>query len=161
MKKRAFPPIVNTNSKVLILGTMPGEKSLQLQQYYGHRGNHFWKIVFRLFNYPATEDYQEKKSLLLANGIALWDVLEVCEREGSSDSKILKESANDFKTFYEQYPKIKTVFFASKKAEELYNLHVKANSAVTFYTLPSPSSANTWKTFDEKLAEWMIVLKHL
>lgn len=161
MKKQAFPPIVNANSKVLILGTMPGEKSLQLQQYYGHRGNHFWKIVFRLFDHPVTEDYQEKKSLLLAKGIALWDVLEACEREGSSDAKILKEAANDFHTFHKKYPNIKTVFFASKKAEELYNLHVKTKPALTFYTLPSPSSANTWKTFDEKLAEWRVVLNHL
>lgn len=159
--KIAFAPIANENSKVLILGTMPGARSLALQQYYGHAGNHFWKIMFSLFNKPFSKDYEDRKKLLLANSIALWDVLEYCEGEGSADSSIQNEKPNDFVTFYASHPKLKDVFFSSKKAEEFYNKYVGKRNSITYFILPSPSSANTWKTFEEKLAEWKIILKHL
>lgn len=109
--KQAFPPLVNQNSKILILGTMPGEKSLELQEYYGNKGNRFWKLLFTLFNRPLPKEYIEKKQLLEENNIALWDVLAYCERTGSLDSNIKNEKANDFESFYKQYPNIKHVFF--------------------------------------------------
>ena len=84
LPKIAFSPIVNNDSQILILGTMPGDRSLQLQQYYGHAGNHFWKILFTLFNRPFTKDYEVRTQLLLDHGIALWDVLRACECETSS-----------------------------------------------------------------------------
>lgn len=76
MLKQAFPPIVNQHSKILLLGTMPGEQSLKLQQYYEHKGNQFWKTIFALFNQPLVHDYEVKKALLLSKGIAVWDVLQ-------------------------------------------------------------------------------------
>ena len=157
--KLAFPPIVNKNSRILILGTMPGEKSLKLQQYYGHAGNHFWKIIFTLFDQPFSKDYEIRKQLLLDNGIALWDVLKTCECKGSSDSNILNEEANDFQSFYNLYPEIKAVFFGSQKAEAFYNRYVLKSPNKLYYTLPSPSSANTWKTFEQKLDDWKLI-KH-
>ncbi|WPV65956.1 DNA-deoxyinosine glycosylase [Chitinophaga sp. LS1] len=86
MIKKAFSPIVDENSKILILGTMPGERSLQQQQYYGHKGNQFWKLIFTLVDKPLSDNYEDKKRLLLNKGIALWDVLEYCERTSSADS---------------------------------------------------------------------------
>lgn len=83
--KTAFKPIVNENSKILILGTMPGERSIKLQQYYGHGRNQFWKIIFELFNEPFTKDYNKRTELLLRKKIALWDVISHCESKGSSD----------------------------------------------------------------------------
>jgi hypoxanthine-DNA glycosylase len=159
--KLAFLPIVDQKSKILLLGTMPGEQSLKLQQYYGHRGNQFWKIVFNLFNQSFSDNYEIKRQLLLSKGIALWDVLENCEREGSSDHKIKNEVANDFASFYQKFPSVKNVFFTSKKAEEFYGKYVHKNSHVIYHNLPSPSSANTWKTFEEKVAEWKIIVNYL
>lgn len=156
--KIAFPPIVNNCSEILILGTMPGERSLLLNQYYGHAGNHFWKIVFNLFNSPFSKDYSIRKRLLLDNNVALWDVLQSCESKGSADSSIKNEKPNDFNTFYKSFPKIKRVYFASKAAEQYYDKYVRRSPERQYYTLPSPSSANTWKTFDEKLQEWAIIL---
>ena len=69
--KEAFDPIVDSNSTILILGTMPGIRSLELQQYYGHPGNHFWKILFALFNEPFTTDYDLRTDLLRRKRIAL------------------------------------------------------------------------------------------
>lgn len=157
MGKFSFAPIANKNSKVLILGTMPGERSLALQQYYGHAGNHFWKIIFLLFNKPFSKDYSERTQILLDNEVALWDVLEYCEGIGAADSAIKNEKPNDFRKFYSQYPDIRNVFFSSKKAEEFYKRYVGKSTSINYFILPSPSSANTWKTFDQKLEEWKII----
>ena len=91
--KQAFPPIVDQHCRVLILGTMPGIRSLELQQYYGHPGNHFWRILFRLFDEPFTTDYAQRIDLLHRHHIALWDVLSHCEGEGSADTAIRNEIA--------------------------------------------------------------------
>jgi hypoxanthine-DNA glycosylase len=157
MGKVAFPPIVNKDSKILILGTMPSERSLDLQQYYGHAGNHFWKLIFSLFNKPFSKDYSERTQVLLDNQVALWDVLEYCEGKGSNDNNIKNEIPNDLEKFYVQYPYLKTVFFSSKKAEKFYDKYVGKNSTMTYFVLPSPNSANAWKTFDQKLEEWKII----
>ena len=154
IQKIAFPPIVNNDSQILILGTMPGDRSLQLQQYYGHAGNHFWKILFTLFNMPFTKDYEVRRQLLIDHGIALWDVLRACECEGSSDNNIKNEVPNDFQSFYSTYPAIKHVFFASKKAEAFYDKYVGKDPGKEYKTLPSPSSANTWSTLEQKVEVW-------
>ena len=159
--KKAFAPIANEDSKILILGTMPGERSLALQQYYGHAGNHFWKIIYSLLGKPFRKKYEDRKNLLLDKKIALWDVLEYCESKGSADSAIANEKANDFNSFYITHPKIKQVFFSSKKAEEFYDKYVGKKQRIDYAALPSPSSANTWKTFEDKLQDWRLILKHL
>jgi len=156
--KIAFPPIVDQNSKVLLLGTMPGDRSLSLQQYYGHAGNHFWKLIYTLFGETTAVDYEARKSFLLDHEIALWDVLASCTCAGSLDSNIKNEVVNDFKAFYEEHPKIKHIFFDSKKAEEFYLKHVKKSDDKTYHLLPSPSRANASKTFEQKLAAWKELL---
>lgn len=159
--KIAFPPIANERSRILILGTMPGERSLLLQQYYGHGGNHFWKIMYALFEKPFNKDYKDRKKLLLENRIALWDVIEYCEGEGSADSAIINEKANDFASFYNEHPAIQHVFFTSQKAAGFYDAYIKRKPQFGYNLLPSPSSMNTWKTLDEKIAEWKLILKYL
>jgi hypoxanthine-DNA glycosylase len=155
MKIYSFPPISNQNAKVLILGTMPGEKSLQINQYYGHGGNTFWKLISAIFNEPFSNDYEKRKKILLQNNIALWDVLKACEREGSSDNAILKEESNDFKSFFEKHPNIKIIAFNGQNAESYFNIYSNSRPIINYLTLPSTSPANTWKTFDEKLVEWI------
>lgn len=159
--KTAFAPIVDSQSRILILGTMPGESSIRLQQYYGHAGNQFWKIMFTLFNEPLTGDYAVKQELLLKNNIALWDVLSHCEGTGSSDANIRNEIPNDFASFYRDYPNIKHVFLTSKKAEAFYEKYIGKNTSRNYFLLPSPSRANTWKTLEMKIDEWKTILKYL
>ncbi|PZQ89234.1 MAG: DNA-deoxyinosine glycosylase [Flavobacterium johnsoniae] len=159
--KQAFPPLVNQNSKILILGTMPGEKSLELQEYYGNKVNSFWKLLFTLFNRPLPKEYIEKKQLLEENNIALWDVLAYCERTGSLDSNIKNEKANDFESFYKQYPNIKHVFFSSKNASNFYDKYVGRKKDLRYSILPSPSGANASKSFLQKLEEWEAILEAL
>ncbi|CAM4283560.1 G/U mismatch-specific uracil-DNA glycosylase [Pedobacter westerhofensis] len=156
--KTAFQPIVNQQCTVLLLGTMPGDRSLRLQQYYGHAGNHFWKLIYTLFGQPLEPDYESRKLFLLEHHIALWDVLESCTCEGSLDSNIKNEVVNDFAAFYHQYPNIGHVFFDSKKAEEFYLRYVKKSEDKIYHLLPSPSRANASKSFDQKLEAWTELL---
>lgn len=154
MKKFSFPPIVDENSQVLILGTMPGNKSLQLNQYYANPTNQFWKILSYITGGNFNVEYEIKKKVLLKYNIAVWDVLMHCEREGSLDVNISDEFPNDFKIFFAKYPNIKAVFFNGSKAADLFNkYHLGANNK--FYkTLPSTSSANTSMTFNDKAGIW-------
>ena len=96
MEKFALPPLIDDSSKILILGTIPGDQSIARQQYYGNKGNHFWKILFFIFQEDFSTSYEERRKLLKNNHIGLWNVLAFCMREGSSDSKIKNEVVNDF-----------------------------------------------------------------
>ena len=159
--KTAFPPIVDSGCTVLLLGTMPGDRSLTLQQYYGHAGNHFWKLIYTLFDEPVDADYENRKAFLLHHEIALWDVLASCTCEGSLDSNIKNEVVNDFSAFYQQYPAITHVFFDSKKAEQFYLKYVKKSEGKSYHSLPSPSRANASKTFGQKLEAWQELLLYV
>jgi len=156
----SFRPIVDKECKILILGTMPGVKSLEKQEYYGHERNAFWKIIYSLFKQELTSDYSHKKTFLLHHNIALWDVLKACYREGSSDSNIKDPIPNDFKIFFNQYPNIKAIYFNGEPAEKLFKRFVSKTLGdinIPFYRLPSTSPANAIK-FEQKLDQWQLIL---
>ncbi|WP_281232838.1 DNA-deoxyinosine glycosylase [Flavobacterium gelatinilyticum] len=157
MKSFSFPPISSNDSKLLILGTMPGTKSLELNQYYGHSQNNFWKFMFHIFNEDFSADYETRKNLLLKNNISLWDVLQYCDRVGSLDSNIKNEMANDFETFLKNHPNIKTILFNGQKAAAFFKKYVHLQKSYTLITLPSTSPANASKTYQSKLDEWKII----
>ena len=157
----SLKPIIDYNSNILLLGTMPGMKSLAIQEYYAHGGNQFWRILFQIFNKEFTKDYQERKNLLINNHIALWDVLNKCEREGSADSKITKEIPNDFETLFNNYTKISHIFFTSKVAEKYYNKYINHKENLIYKVLSSPSNQNNWKTYEEKVKDWSQILSIL
>lgn len=157
MKSISFAPISASNSTILILGTMPGTKSLELNQYYGHSQNNFWKFLFHIFDEAFSTDYETRKNLLLKNKIALWDVLEYCERIGSLDSAIKNEIANDFESFLIQHPNIKTILFNGQKAAAFFKKYITVNPSYKLITLPSTSPANASKSFQFKLEEWKII----
>jgi double-stranded uracil-DNA glycosylase len=151
----SFPPIVDNKSRVLILGTMPGKESLLRNEYYAHPRNAFWQIMFSLFGQTYSDNYQIKKKLLLDHGIALWDVLKVCERHSSLDSDITVEEPNDFDTFFIQYPKIEAIFFNGQPAARFFKKYVSVNGQLSFI-LPSTSPAHA-VNMDHKLSKWMAV----
>jgi TDG/mug DNA glycosylase family protein len=159
MKIFSFPPISDSNSKILILGTMPGKDSLKFNQYYGHSRNAFWKIMFTLFNEPFSENYECKKQLLLKNGVALWDVLKVCEREGSLDSAIIKEEPNDLSHFLKNNPNINHLFFNGNKSKEYFTKYVKGVE-LSNCVLPSTSPAHTL-SFSKKTEVWSVIKKYI
>ncbi|HEY1192813.1 DNA-deoxyinosine glycosylase [Flavobacterium sp.] len=157
MKSFSFAPISSKKSKVLILGTMPGIKSLELNQYYGHAQNNFWKFMFLILKEEFSYDYETRKNLLLQNNIALWDVLQFCDRVGSLDSAIKNEIANDFENFLKNHPNINTIIFNGQKAAAFFKKYVDLNKEYQKFTLPSTSPANAGKTFQDKLQEWKVI----
>ncbi|OXB08180.1 DNA-deoxyinosine glycosylase [Flavobacterium pectinovorum] len=157
MKSFSFAPITSNDANILILGTMPGTKSLEINQYYGHKQNNFWKFMFTILKEDFSDNYPTKKALLQKNKIALWDVLQFCERVGSLDSAIKNEIANDFETFLKNHPNIKTILFNGQKAAAFFKKYVHLQKEYQLITLPSSSPANASKTFQSKLEEWKII----
>lgn len=162
-----FEPVIDQSARVLILGSMPGVKSLDDQQYYAHPRNHFWPIMEALFQQSMGADYESKLASLLSNNIALWDVMASCERAGSLDASINNASieVNDFDHFFNAYPLIQSVFFNGAKAAQSFKKHVLSgegfNHQIAYFPLPSTSPANARMSFDEKLICWEIVKSEL
>lgn len=164
----SFPPVANNEAKILIVGSMPGEESLRLQQYYAHPRNAFWYIITQLLNCNDEISYEQKIQLLKQSNIALWDVLMSCERVGSLDASIRNASIiiNDFATFYATHPKIKAIYFNGTKAEQEYKKRVLPTLAphlqqIDNYRLPSTSPAMARLTKEEKLQHWSIITQYL
>ncbi|SFF01764.1 DNA-deoxyinosine glycosylase [Flavobacterium xueshanense] len=156
---QSFPPFVNSKTEILILGTMPGIASLEKQEYYAHKRNHFWKIMYTLFdNLPIAEVFQEKKQLLQANNIGLWDVLENCERKGSLDIHIKNHKENDFETFFKEFPRITTIIFNGKESQRYFLKKFGKIEGFLYYEMPSTSPANTM-SFENKLKIWSTCIK--
>ena len=153
-----LPPIAKPDARVLILGTMPGAKSLQQQEYYANPGNAFWSIMARLFGISRRDSYAARCTQLTARSVALWDVLSHCSRRGSADSTICNPHANNFAEFYAAYPHIKQVFFASAAAEMYYmKLVIRLDYFPNnFLRLPSPSGAYA-RLVEWKIARWQVV----
>ena len=154
---RSFPPVANTDAAVLILGSMPGKESLKQNQYYAHPQNAFWKIMGELVGAHPELPYEERLHKLTAAHIALWDVLASCEREGSLDTHIRNEKANDFASFFAKHPHITHVFFNGAKAEQSFNKFVLEKQKLpplTFQRLPSTSPAHAGMRYEGKLESW-------
>jgi len=153
----SFAPVSNADARVLILGSMPGKKSLEQNQYYAHPLNAFWKIMGELVGAYPSLPYEEKLYALKSSGIALWDVLASCVRETSLDSHIRKEFANDFASFFAQHPHITQVFFNGSKAEQCFRKFVQGKQALpplSFRRLPSTSPAHAGMRYEDKLQAW-------
>ena len=156
----SFPPVSNADARVLILGSMPGKKSLQEKQYYALPQNVFWKIMGELAGaYPGLP-YEKRLDALKASGIALWDVLASCERRSSLDAHITQESANDFTSFFAQHPHITHVFFNGAKAEQCFRKFVQGKQVLPpleFCRLPSTSPAHAGMRYEGKLDAWRVI----
>jgi TDG/mug DNA glycosylase family protein len=161
---RSFAPVADVSANTLILGSMPGIRSLDLQQYYGHPQNAFWRIMGELVGATPELPYANRLIALKQSKIALWDVLQFCERPGSLDSAIVNKSVvpNDFAAFFAHHCQIDRVFFNGAKAEEMFSRHVlhKLNKNLLqqqYQRLPSTSPAHASMSFAEKLACWSVL----
>ncbi len=159
----SFAPVADVDAKILILGSMPGQKSLAAGQYYAHQRNLFWKIIGETLGFDPDSSYQIKLQNLKLAHIALWDVMYSCQRIGSLDSNIKSASitVNDFQQFFALHPKIKTVFFNGTMAETTYRKNVLANVSaipISYIRLPSTSPAHAALSYELKLNTWRTAL---
>ncbi len=158
----SLPPVVDDRTRVLVLGSMPGQLSLVMQQYYAHPRNVFWRIMNDLLGVCARADYRLRLEGLRSAWIGLWDVLRLCERPGSLDSAIVRDSmeVNDFATFFAAHPGISRVVFNGAKAEQVFWRLVAPSLQlpVPAVRLPSTSPANAAIPYDAKLQAWRAVV---
>lgn len=156
-------PIVDESSVGLILGTMPSTISLSLQEYYANPLNQFWKIIYTIFDsrseFQIRPMYKEKIRFLKQRKIALWDVLEECERYNSEDAEIKNPTSNDFVRLFAEHPNIRYVYFNGQKAEKLFsrsNGHLRFDR-LEFFSLPSTSPAYASMSIENKVRLWSII----
>lgn len=162
---RGFPPIAGAGAHILILGSLPGKKSLEMGQYYAQPYNAFWRIMGDLFGAGPALAYPARIERLVACGIAVWDVLAAGERPGSLDSAIVSSSIviNDFVPFFARHREIALVCCNGQKAAALYRRHVlpilpRTHAELPLAVLPSTSPAHASLSFAAKLARWSAVL---
>ncbi len=148
-----FAPVYDENSEVLILGTFPSVKSRENNFYYGHPQNRFWKVIAAVTGSEVPETIEEKKKLLIANHIAIWDVIKSCDIIGSSDSSIKNVVANDIAGLLAQ-TNIRTIIANGATAERLYNTYALPQTGVPIIKLPSTSPANAAWGLERLCEEW-------
>ena len=159
-----FDPFVGQNPTWLVLGTMPSVASLNQDFYYAHPQNQFWPIMEKMSD-RQSETRAEKLQIVETLNMALWDVLQACEREGSLDSAIKRPQANDFESFFKMYNKITTVVFNGQKAYQLFKQQVinkqNIHGDLEFRVMPSTSPANASMKKQDKHLFWQENLQDL
>ncbi|MBE6686617.1 MAG: DNA-deoxyinosine glycosylase [Ruminococcaceae bacterium] len=160
MTVHPIPPVYNKESKILILGSFPSVKSRESNFFYGHKQNRFWKLISLLLNENEPKTNEEKKDLLLKNRIALWDVVESCDIEGSADSSIKNVKPNDI-SFILENSKVERIYVNGRTAEKYYNKYIKPTLGKQAYCLPSTSPANAAWGMEGLLEAWRIIKENL
>ena len=151
-------PIFDKNSKILILGSFPSVKSREVNFFYGHPQNRFWKVLAKIMQEEVPETVEEKKVFLLKNQIAVWDVIQSCDIVGSSDSSIKNVVANDLSIILEE-AEIRQIFVNGKKAEQFYKKYIEKEIGRKAICLPSTSPANAAWNLDRLVAEWKQIVR--
>lgn len=134
-------PVFDERSRVLILGTMPSPRSREQGFFYGHPQNRFWKVLAAVVDEPIPESIPDKKRMLIAHGIALWDVLASCTIQGASDASIRDPRPNDLRLILDR-ANIKKIFCTGAKATQLYRKLCEPELGISCEQLPSTSPAN-------------------
>ena len=148
-----FQPLYNCESRILILGSLPSVKSREQMFFYGHPQNRFWKMISAVFEEAVPQTIEEKKVMLLANHIAVWDVIKSCEIEGSSDASIRDVIPNDLSEIL-KIADIQTIYTNGGKAYELYCKYIYPVNGIKAHKLPSTSPANAGYSLDRLKEAW-------
>ena len=151
-----FGPLFNEKSRVLILGSFPSVKSREQNFFYGHPQNRFWKVIAAVFDRPVPDSIEEKKQLILDNGLALWDSIASCEITGSSDASIRNARANDIGIILDNC-NIEHIYCNGRKSHELYSKYIEPQTGREAICLPSTSPANAQWTLEKLIGSWSVI----
>jgi double-stranded uracil-DNA glycosylase len=160
---QGLPAQLGDECRVLVLGSMPGEASLEAARYYAHPRNRFWPLMGQLCGFDATLDYPQRLAALQQAGIGLWDVIGRCRRRGSLDTAILDEVANDLPGLLARLPQLQAIAFNGGKAAQSFRRHVEPaldparRDGLAWHALPSTSPANAGFSHDRLLAQWQVL----
>ena len=153
-----FAPVYDEHSRILILGTFPSVKSREQRFYYGHPQNRFWKVLTSLTRWPQIpQTIEEKKQMLLQNGIAIWDVIQSCDIAGSSDSSIKNVVPSDIGSILKDSG-IKRIYANGNMAKKLYEKYILPETGVPIIGLPSTSPANAAYSLERLKESWKQIL---
>lgn len=159
--KHCFEPVGDSESRVMILGSLPGEASLRAQQYYANPRNQFWRLIGDVLETDLVSlSYADRLEMCLRRHIALWDVVARGERAGSLDSGIRNHASNDIATLAMQMPRLRVIAFNGGKAARIGRASLGARTEWTLIDLPSSSPAHTI-AYDAKRAHWMALRRFL
>jgi hypoxanthine-DNA glycosylase len=148
-----LPPVIGSDTRLLVLGSFPGVASLRAQRYYGHPQNQFWKILSALWSVDLVGmAYEARLAVVHARGLGIWDVYGACEREGSLDSAIRNAELNDFAWLQQQCPQLCAV--AHNGGESFRHAKHTRALGLPVHQLPSTSPANASWSFERKMAAW-------
>jgi hypoxanthine-DNA glycosylase len=151
-------PVVDSRTRLVVLGSFPGAASLAAQQYYGHPRNHFWPILSALWGCDlVSASYADRLAAVLAHGLGIWDVYAACERIGSLDSAIENPRLNDLAALKAQAPQLEAI--AHNGGESARTMRLTTALGVAVHRLPSTSPANASWSFARKLAAWRAVFE--
>ena len=160
MINHPFPPLYNKDSKILILGSFPSVKSREQNFFYAHPQNRFWRVISEVLGSDVPETVEQKKQLLLQNGIALWDVIASCDITGSSDSSIINVKVYDLSHIL-TYADIRQIFVNGRTAEKYFRKYIKPAINTDAICLPSTSPANAAWSVKHLAEEWKILKSFL
>lgn len=152
-------PLYDENSRILILGSFPSQKSREQMFFYGHSQNRFWKVLASVFKSALPRTVDEKRQFILSHSIALWDVIASCDIVGSSDSSIKNVVPNDLSEIF-QSANIKQIFVNGKTAEKFYNKYLKEKFGRGAICLPSTSPANAMWSLERLVDAWKIISEY-
>ena len=155
--KNSFEPIINKDSRILILGSLPSDKSIEKNEYYGNKTNQFWNIISMCFEDKKVNfnSYDEKISYLLKHHIALWDIYSKANRKGSLDSNIQNGKFNDIIGLLKLYPNITKIVTNGRASQKGLEKYFKINNySFPYEYVPSSSSLNASFSFEEKINVW-------
>ena len=152
-----FAPVVDAETRLLILGSLPGDASLKAAQYYAHPRNGFWPLVGGVLGEGLTAlPYEARLRRLLARGVGLWDVIASAERSGSLDAAIRSPEAADLRSLVADLPALRAVAFNGGLSARLGRRILSGAAAVELIDLPSSSPAHA-KSLSEKAKSWAIL----
>lgn len=154
----SFEPVYDKVSEILILGTLPSVKSRENNFYYGHKQNRFWKVLATLLKEQVPDTIEEKKAMLLAHRIALWDVIQSCDIKGSSDSSIKNVQPTDIGMILEK-TNITRIYANGNKAGQLYKRYQFPVTGIEAMVLPSTSPANAAWSLERLCEVWYVILE--
>lgn len=152
-----FPPLYDKDSRTLILGSFPSVKSREVNFFYGHPQNRFWRILATLYEEALPLDIPQKRTFLLRHGIALWDVIASCEIRGSSDSHIREVVPNDLSSIL-QNSSVTRIFVNGRIAERYYRMYQEKVLGISARCLPSSSPANAAFSLRDLVDAWRVIL---
>ncbi|MBO5159972.1 MAG: DNA-deoxyinosine glycosylase [Lachnospiraceae bacterium] len=157
--KHTFDPVFNADSKILILGSFPSVKSRENNFFYGHPQNRFWKVMANVLDWEVPSTIEEKKTMLLSNHVAVWDVIASCSIQGSSDTSIKDVVVNDFSKILEN-SKVERIYVNGGKAYELYHKYAEKVTGIKAVKLPSTSPANAAWSLEKLTKIWKETIEY-